>query len=480
MGKWALLPLDCDTWHTEEGSNYFKSTFGLYKGLLIINTEDRNQHAYMPESFFKAFYKYIEETTAKDFKALERKLKKFYSEKERAKKEIPKINPKNLTKISNTELIKVYKKNRDWAHKITVYDQFAWLGEEYWTPIMERILSEKLGIAKNSEEYNKVLFTLTKPEEISTTLEEKRAVLKEAIEIKKGKKTPEKAGKKLSASFGWMPVFTYGTPWDASWYATHVREIAVKALRDLEKEYEELKNYTRVRNKNIKAVVKKYNIDKKDLQVFVDFGLALDARNEAEYVVSLCGFHLLPVYEEIVQRLKISVTELRMLYEREVVELLQGKSVFKEIFPQRKGVTGYGFTESMDKRFFFSSEEAEKLFRFVESNVTFLQGNNEYKGTCASPGKATGIARIIPSPKDNHRVKEGEILITSATTVDYLPAMKKAAAIITEVGGLTCHAAVVSREFGIPCVVALKNAMKNIKDGDMIEVDADKGIVRRV
>lgn len=58
--------------------------------------------------------------------------------------------------------------------------------------------------------------------------------------------------------------------------------------------------------------------------------------------------------------------------------------------------------------------------------------------------------------------------------------MKKAAAIITEVGGLTCHAAVVSREFGIPCVVALKNAMKNFKDGEVIEVDADKGLVRKI
>jgi pyruvate,water dikinase len=56
--------------------------------------------------------------------------------------------------------------------------------------------------------------------------------------------------------------------------------------------------------------------------------------------------------------------------------------------------------------------------------------------------------------------------------------MKKAAAIITEVGGLTCHAAVISREFEIPCIVALKNAMKNFKDGDLVEVDADKGVVR--
>ena len=56
--------------------------------------------------------------------------------------------------------------------------------------------------------------------------------------------------------------------------------------------------------------------------------------------------------------------------------------------------------------------------------------------------------------------------------------MKRAAAIITEVGGLTCHAAVISREFGIPCIIALKNAMHNFKDGDLVELDADKGAVK--
>lgn len=52
MGKWALLPLDCDTWHTEECSKYSQDTFGFYKGCLIINTKDGGQHAYTPESFF--------------------------------------------------------------------------------------------------------------------------------------------------------------------------------------------------------------------------------------------------------------------------------------------------------------------------------------------------------------------------------------------------------------------------------------------
>src|SRR6185436_8588453 len=124
--------------------------------------------------------------------------------------------------------------------------------------------------------------------------------------------------------------------------------------------------------------------------------------------------------------------------------------------------------------------ETEKLFKYVESYVKPVQGGDENKGLCASPGKVKGIARIVPYPTDANKVKQGDILITYATTTDYLPAMKRAGGIITEVGGLTCHAAVVSREFGIPCIVALKNAMKNFQDGEMIEVNADKGLVTKL
>ena len=66
------------------------------------------------------------------------------------------------------------------------------------------------------------------------------------------------------------------------------------------------------------------------------------------------------------------------------------------------------------------------------------------------------------------------------TTPDFVPAMKKAAAIVTEQGGITSHAAIVSRELGVPCVIGTKIATRVLKDGDLVEVDANKGIVRKV
>jgi len=86
----------------------------------------------------------------------------------------------------------------------------------------------------------------------------------------------------------------------------------------------------------------------------------------------------------------------------------------------------------------------------------------------------------LTTVKDNHKVNQGDIMIAHATSVDSLPPMKRAAAFVTEIGGLTCHAAVVSREFGVPCIVSLKNATKNFKDGDLVEVNATKGTVKKL
>ena len=103
---------------------------------------------------------------------------------------------------------------------------------------------------------------------------------------------------------------------------------------------------------------------------------------------------------------------------------------------------------------------------------------SELKGSCANTGHARGLARLIFSPTDMPKMKQGEILVAPATNPDVVPAMKKAAAIVTNTGGITCHAAIVSRELGIPCVVGTKRATDVIRDGDEVEVDADKGIVK--
>ncbi|MEM0172765.1 MAG: phosphoenolpyruvate synthase, partial [Thermoproteota archaeon] len=105
------------------------------------------------------------------------------------------------------------------------------------------------------------------------------------------------------------------------------------------------------------------------------------------------------------------------------------------------------------------------------------------KGLPASPGVASGRAHVLLSVNEINEFKEGEILITKMTAPDWVPAMQKAAAIITDEGGMTSHAAIVSRELGVPAIVGTsaygKKATETIKTGEFVTVDAKNGVVYR-
>jgi pyruvate,water dikinase len=101
------------------------------------------------------------------------------------------------------------------------------------------------------------------------------------------------------------------------------------------------------------------------------------------------------------------------------------------------------------------------------------------RGFGASPGIAGGTARLLRTSQEMERLKAGEILVTTMTTPDMVPAMAQAAGIVTDEGGITCHAAIVSRELGVPCVVGTRTATKSIRDGETVSVDGKAGVVYR-
>ena len=98
-------------------------------------------------------------------------------------------------------------------------------------------------------------------------------------------------------------------------------------------------------------------------------------------------------------------------------------------------------------------------------------------GAPASPGIAAGPAKLMSDASQIDKIKDGDILVAEITTPDFVPAMKRAVAIVTERGGRTAHAAIVSRELGIPCVVGTGDAMATLKDGQIITVDGSSGNV---
>jgi phosphohistidine swiveling domain-containing protein len=123
-----------------------------------------------------------------------------------------------------------------------------------------------------------------------------------------------------------------------------------------------------------------------------------------------------------------------------------------------------------------------KLNEFLQSKKVRLElkkvdETTTLKGQAASKGVYVGPVRLVLKKSDLNNITNGDVMVTYATSPDYVPAMKKCGAIVTDEGGVVCHAAIVSRELGVPCVVGTKVATKVLKDGDRVEVDAEKGIV---
>ena len=125
-----------------------------------------------------------------------------------------------------------------------------------------------------------------------------------------------------------------------------------------------------------------------------------------------------------------------------------------------------------------SGVEADEFLATFSHEEKQESHSQELLGNTAFPGLVRGTVKIVNVPEDMGKMNQGDILVAVSTTPSCVPAMKKAAAIVSDEGGLTCHAAIVSRELKVPCVVGTKFATSVLKDGDEVEVDATNGIVK--
>jgi len=151
-------------------------------------------------------------------------------------------------------------------------------------------------------------------------------------------------------------------------------------------------------------------------------------------------------------------------------EAISGKLPSDEVLERR--LNDYGYTNQM------LYDSWENVVEEYGIDVKEHEDSGDLTGQTAFPGKARGKVHIIKNRNQINDFKKGEILVASTTTPDFLPAMKKAGAIISEHGGAICHAAITARELQKPCVIGTKSATKVLKDGDLVEVDAEKGTVK--
>ncbi|MDP2717920.1 MAG: PEP-utilizing enzyme [Candidatus Micrarchaeota archaeon] len=188
-------------------------------------------------------------------------------------------------------------------------------------------------------------------------------------------------------------------------------------------------------------------------------------------------FYLDGFFKHLARQFGISPTQARFHTSEEIIAILRGNQEpdptranrrFKECFFS----TYHGKIEVHDG--VDAAKRAEKIRR------PQVLASDQIKGTCACPGTASGTVKVVNTVEEAGKVLPGDILVSYATNPELVSAMRKAAAIVTDMGGLTCHAAIVSRELNIPCVIGTKNATAVLKDGDRVEVIADDGIVRKL
>ena len=183
-----------------------------------------------------------------------------------------------------------------------------------------------------------------------------------------------------------------------------------------------------------------------------------------------------PALERLVHLSSIDVVALQYALLDELTTENLSSATFKEKLQSRRSGSTYYCTKEGTLVY----DDADYRYFAEELHVEIDESVREFKGAVASRGVVQGVVRVCESVSDIARVQRGEILVASMTRPEYLPAMQRAAAFVTDEGGVTSHAAIVSRELKKPCIIGTRIATKILKDGDVVEVDADHGIVRIV
>jgi phosphohistidine swiveling domain-containing protein len=251
-----------------------------------------------------------------------------------------------------------------------------------------------------------------------------------------------------------------------------------KSGKDLNLELSRIEN-TPIRNRQEKQkLLSQFKLSpllKTLLVISEDFTWWQDDRKRATYLAIEMGSRIL---EELGKRLGYTLLELKYALPDELGNIIKtGQPTPREL----KG-RGKKCLFIMNEKGFYVrvGKSQERLVKGIVLGKQDVSAIMDFRGLSASTGRAVGRVKIVKSATEIAKVKKGDILVAVMTRPDYVVAMKKVAAIVTNEGGITSHAAIVSRELGIPCIIGTKIATEVLKDGDLVEVNANHGWVRKL
>jgi len=369
------------------------------------------------------------------------------------------ISKVNLKQISDKKLFLLFKK----SIKVLDSDVSAiWvgfiLGEITEKKLIEILLRNKVDIKIGLE----IVGSLEKPHYI---IQEQLDLME--IILDNGDK--EKLLKKHWVKYSYIPCYSaIVKPYSLIYFKNRAEKISRKQAREfIDKTKEEFQN----NKKKYASFIKNRSWSTID-KLFLDYAHQhFFLKDHRSHFRSLSSYQHGRILDEIAKRYKISLEDISLLLHQEIIELFKNSGTIKQVIEKRKIMNCvYIFKDGkntiVDKNKIIKKEEKQNI--------------SEIRGHVACPGIVSGYVKIVINPNDINKVKDGDILVSTMTRPDYLAAMKKAKAIITDEGGLLCHAAIVSREIKKPCIIGTKIATQILKDGDFIKVNANKGIVQKI
>jgi phosphohistidine swiveling domain-containing protein len=393
---------------------------------------------------------------------------------------IKKVSKLDFSKMSNEKLCKIFKENFEQNKKIMSYAYHYIMLNKFYPDQLVGEIAKKVPDLHHQNEILKILFALDKPSEVR---KEKESILKIAQLLQGKKYTPksEKIQKMIREhlkKFAHIGVYYFwGAPFEPKDIEKRLKDLVKK---DLSKEINDLKEQKLTARKT-QAIIKELNLDEKTklmIKTIKTWAFAANHFDET-YNFIVCG--LWNFWKELQKRFNLSYGQVVSMRGQEILELLKTGEIsnsFKKELADR--FEDHALILSDGKIVVLSGESLKAYYKKEKAEEEDYSKIKELKGQSASPGLARGMVHLVLSIDEVPKVKKGEILVAAATAPSFVPAMERAAAIVTNEGGLLSHAAIVSRELGIPCVVGTKIGTKALRDGDKIEVDANKGIVRKV
>lgn len=463
-------------------SDFYKQEFGVRLQNTLIAPKGGNHAIYTDTREWAEFAEPVCAKISKNLETFEHYKRMINRDQQEFVRVCKEIGQKDFANASRQEIQQWYEQYQ------AIYQQFFYTA--IWIPFTtEPLLSEagksrleallkNNGQEKRTQEFFDVIFS---PEQKNAVTREREELLHIVQALEESQVTADEAAKRLqqhAEQYCWIPCYDI---MDAAWRQDDfVKQFAEARKSDWKSEIALYADFA-LRHDRFMQTLEVLDCSEVDRTLFTICHEMTFIKDERDDYRRQGSYAIQPFFVELGKRMgNFSVREVAQLLSTEVRQYF-ADGILPEAEKIHERVNGYVLLRKNGEEniHIFSGTEAEQV---MQSELAHLQhvATQSVRGTVGSVGKATGVAKRVITKHDLRKVNNGDIVIAVTTHPDFVPAMRRAAAIVTDEGGVTSHAAIVSRELHIPCIVGTKAATSTFADGDMVEVDAEKGIAKKV